>query len=314
MNARLQVLSWCTALAVGALPAAACAQSAPRAVWLWESDTFQLLDRPAARDSALAFLAERRISVVYVYADSYRGRNPLRDEPEKYRALVEQLNARGMKPYALLGSRPLNTPAYILEENRATAEAMFQAVLDYNDSSEPAERFTGLNVDIEPYLLPDWDANRHQRAVQYLRLSQRFMEMTGASGQALEVGPAIPFWFDSVGEITLDGVTKPLSQHTQDIYDYVALMDYRDFARGPDGIIDHGADEIGYAGGIGKSVVIGVETAAESLDKVTFLEEGAEAMEAELKLVEEAWRGHQGFGGFAIHHYRSLRILSRSGP
>src|SRR5882672_3324098 len=57
-----------------------------------------------------------------------------------------------------------------------------------------------------------------------------------ASGQALAVGPAIPFWLDGVA-LDWQGRTKPVSEQLIDLYDYVALMDYRDHAGGPDGIV-----------------------------------------------------------------------------
>ena len=254
------------------------------------------------------------ITTVYVYADSYRDRNPIRDEPQKFRTLLSQLKAHGMESYALLGSAPLNTPTYILEENRNLAEAMIQRVLDYNAASGPAERFVGLNIDIEPYLLRDWESRREERAVQYLELSRRFMEMAEQSGQELQIGPATPFWFDTVLDITFEGTTKPLSQHVQDVHDYVALMDYRDWAEGPDGIMRHAQNELDYARSIGKSVVIGVETSRSSLEKMTFYEEGVAAMETELAIVARTWGDRHEFGGFAIHHFRSFADLARRAP
>ena len=310
MNVLFRSATHCLVLLAGGLASAASAQEPARAIWLWEPDTFTILDDASERAATLDFMQQHGITLVYVYADTYRGRTPIRDEPQKYRTLVSELAARGMGAYALLGSAPLDTPTYILEEKRPQAEAMLRRVLDYNAASAAGERFTGINIDIEPYLLPDWESRLSKRARQYLELSRRFIEMVRESGQSLLVGPAMPFWFDTVRDIAFDGTTKPLYQHVQDVHDYVALMDYRDFAEGPDGIVFHGTSELDYARSIERSVVIGVETLRSSPEKVTFYQEGLAAMETELARVARIWGGRQEFGGFAIHHYRSFRALA----
>lgn len=300
------------AFVFAAAASTAAGQRAHRAIWLWEPDIYQMLDSPADAEAALDFIEERGIGTVYLYADEWEGRNAIRDEPEKYRALIAGMNARGLAAYALLGSAPLHTHEYVLDEKRDMAVAMFQRVLDYNASSEPHERFVGVNVDIEPYILEDWNEQRQHRAWQFLDLARVYMRMTEESGQELDVGPAIPFWFDGF-EVELDGVSKPLSQHVQDIYDYVSLMDYRDRAEGGDGIIRHGSLEMDYAATIGKKVMIGVETMQTDPEKLTFHEEGTEALEAELALAEKAWAGRPEFGGFVIHHFRTYRALPAQG-
>src|SRR3989344_74903 len=75
-----------------AVPAAA---AIPRAVWVWETDTFRWLDREAQWDETFAFLARRNLATVYLYADRYKGRNIIRDEPDKYRRLIAALHGRG---------------------------------------------------------------------------------------------------------------------------------------------------------------------------------------------------------------------------
>lgn len=294
-----------------ATPAAA---DAPRAVWVWEDDAFQLLDRDDRWNKTFAFLARRKLTTVYLYADAYRGRNIIKDEPEKYRRLVAALHGRGCKVYALLGSMYLRTQEYILPERRAAAVRMFENVLRYNTGSAAVERFDGVNVDIEPYLLDDWRENRTLRAAQYLELAAEFMRLKREAGSALAVGPAMPFWFDGIDDIEWRGKRQRLSDHVQDIYDYVAIMDYRNFARGSDSIIAHATDEIAYADRTGKTVVIGVETLRTEPRKVTFYGMGRAAMEEQLRIAETEFSSHPSFSGFAIHHLGSYRIMADSRP
>lgn len=295
-------------LVVGSIAIALAA--APRAVWVWEDDTFRMLDRKDSWSKTFSFLDRWNLTTVYLYADEYRGRNIIRDEPEKYRKLIAALHGRGCKVYALLGSWYLKTPEYILPERRAVAMRMFENVLRYNAGSAPRERFDGVNIDIEPYLLDDWNEKRTLRATQYLDLSAEFMRLKRDAGSALAVGPAMPFWFDGIADVTWRGKRRRLSDHVQDIYDYVAIMDYRNFAEGRDGIIAHAQDELEYADRTGKTVVIGVETLLTEPRKVTFYGMGRAAMEEQLGIAAAAFASHPSFAGFAIHHLGSYRTMA----
>lgn len=284
----------------------------PRAVWVWEADTFRLLDREDRWNETFTFLARWNLTTVYLYADKYRRRNIIRDEPEKYRRLIAALHGRGFKVYALLGSMYLKTQEYILPEQRSVAMRMLKNVLRYNAGSNIVERFDGINIDIEPYLLDDWRANRTLRATQYLDLAAEFMRLKREAGDTLAVGPAMPFWFDGIDDIAWRGKHRRLSDHVQDIYDYVAIMDYRNFALGSDGIIAHAADELEYADRIGKTVVVGVETLRTEPRKVTFYGMSRTVMEEQLKIAETEFSSHPSFSGFAIHHLGSYLIMSDS--
>jgi hypothetical protein len=297
-------------LVVGSIPIALAAT--PRAVWVWEDDTFRMLDKKDQWNETFSFLARRNLTTVYLYADEYRGRNIIRDEPEKYRRLIAALYGNGYKVYALLGSWYLKTPEYILPERRAVAVRMFENILRYNAESADGERFDGVNIDIEPYLLDDWNENRVLRATQYLDLAAEFMRLKQKAKAALVVGPAMPFWFDGIDDIEWKGKRQRLSDHVQDIYDYVAIMDYRNFAQGSDGIVAHATDELEYADRNGKTVVIGVETLLTEPRKVTFYGMGLAAMEEQLSIVESEFASRPSFAGFAIHHLGSYRKMHDS--
>lgn len=296
------------------LSAATALADAPRAAWVWEADTFRLLDDDAHREEIISFLARRKLDTLYLYADEYRGRNVIRDEPGKYRRLIAALHDRGYRAYALLGSWYLKTPEYILPERRQTAVRMFQNVIRYNANSRPAERFDGVNIDIEPYLLDDWNEKLMLRATQYLELAAEFMRLKRNAGSTFAVGPAMPFWFDGIEQVEWRGKRQRLSDHVQDVYDYVAIMDYRNFARGRDSIVSHAKDELEYADRMGKTVVIGVETIRTEPRKVTFYGMGLAAMEEQLAIAESEFASHPSFAGFAIHHLRSYRAMPDRAP
>ncbi|HVR82551.1 MAG TPA: hypothetical protein VHF02_10795 [Luteimonas sp.] len=282
------------------------AAAAERAIWTWEQDSYALVEDRAFADEAIAFLRAKHVDTIYLYADAYQGRNLIESRPDAYRQLIRRLHRRGMRAYALLGSAYLHTEAYILPSHRQDAVAMFQRVLDYNAAASPDERFDGVNLDIEPHILEQWDTQRDGLLLHFLDMGQELMALKRKSGLSLAVGPAMPFWFDGI-ELDWRGVKKPVSEHVFDIYDYAALMDYRDHAQGGDGIIDHASNEMTYADSHHKRVVIGVEVTPSDIQKVSFDHLAEPDLERELRLVEQAYRDSPAFAGFAIHHFRGYR-------
>ncbi|KFC65947.1 hypothetical protein [Massilia sp. LC238] len=304
MKHTLACLALMLACAGGAAHASDAA--APRAIWTWEEDSSAMLQQPAAAERAIAFLKSKSVQTVFLYADAFGGGNPIVSNPAQYRRLVRRLHASGLRVYALLGSAYLHTERYVLPRHHADAVAMLQRVLDYNRTAAPEERFDGVNVDIEPHILPEWSARKMELLAGFLDMSDALMRTVRASGQSLPVGPAIPFWLDGI-QLEWKGRRKPVSQHVQDTYDYVALMDYRDRAEGGDGIVSHAMDELQYGETIGRRVLIGVETMPNAIKKVSFHHLREPDLERELDETRAAVGSMPSFGGFVVHHYGSYR-------
>ena len=298
----LWILTW----GLCALAGTVHAQGAERAIWMWEEDSWAVLKSPQQAADMQRFLQRQGIGTLYLYADAHAGENLLTEQPQRYAQLITGLHRAGLKVHALLGSWPLHTERYILPDNRDKALQMVQRVLDYNQQASPEARFDGINLDIEPHVLDDWSSRRELYLQQFLQLSEAWMALKRQSNQRLQIGPAIAFWLDGI-PVRHAGQTKPASEHLQDIYDHVVLMDYRDRADGPDGILSHAEDEIAYGRRIGKPVWIGLETAPNEIRKLTFFYKRPPEMARELARVREQLAGEPAFGGFAIHHYRSYR-------
>lgn len=305
MKRPLAILALLLACA-GGQAAAAVEPAGPRAIWTWEEDSSAMLQQPAMAGRAIAFLKSKSVDTVFLYADAFDGRNPIVSDPAQYRRLLRRLHASGLRVYALLGSGYLHTERYVLPKHHADAVAMLQRVLDYNRTAAPEERFDGVNVDIEPHILAEWPARKMELLAGFLDMSDALMRTVRASGQALPVGPAIPFWLDGI-QLEWKGKRKAVSRHVQDTYDYVALMDYRDRAEGGDGIVSHALDELQYGEAIGRKVLIGVETMPNALKKVSFHHLEEADLERELGETLDAVGRMSSFGGFVVHHYGSYR-------
>ncbi|MFG1905795.1 Ig-like domain-containing protein [Kribbella sp. NPDC048928] len=294
-----------------------------RAMWLWEQNSYPAVFDRTARDQLGRFMDDTTtygsdpIRTLYVGVAAYEGRDMLKDSRGQVAAFVRWARGRGYHVQAVIagGTVPPYLGALPQYQDRAVAE--FTKVLDYNLAVPADAQFDGVNVDIEPYLLPQWKAAGTTLPAHWLDLLEKFMQLRDASGEQLLVGPAIPFWFDSSDcctAITWHGRTAPLSDHVQDLTDYVSLMDYTDTATGIIARADH---EVAYAATIGKpgSVVIGIETKDLSgtgdPESVTFYEEGRAYLESELDKVYAAEATAPGFAGIAMHHYGSLLVLPK---
>lgn len=291
-------------LAIGSAHAAEPA--GPRAIWTWEGESYAMLDDEGAAAQGIAFLKAKAIGTIYLYADAYRGRNLIASNSERYRRLLRRMHASGLKVYALLGSGYLNTERYVLPRHREEAVAMLKRVLDYNRAAALDERFDGINLDIEPHILAEWSTRKMELLANFVEMSDALMQVKRASGQDLPMGPAIPFWLDGI-QLDWKGQRKPVSQHVQDIYDFVALMDYRDHADGGDGLVSHAMDELTYGEAIGRPVLIGIETMPNALKKVSFNHLGEADLERELAATSRSVGRMRSFGGYVVHHYAAYR-------
>lgn len=300
-EARAWWMGLCLCLAIGVQ-----AQPLSKAIWVWEQDTYAALENPAQAQDMVRFLKRRGVDTLYLYADAQGGRNLLVTQPQLYARLLAQLHREGFQVHALLGSWPLHTERYILPEQRGPALQMVQRVLDYNQAAVTEGRFDGINLDIEPHVLDDWSVRREEYLQMFLNISEAWMALKRQTNQTLQIGPAIAFWLDGI-EVNHAGRRKPASEHLQDIYDHVVLMDYRDHAYGPDGILSHAQDELAYARKIGKRVMLGVETASNEIRKLSFNHLRPAQMTHELQLVRQALADDPAFGGLVVHHYGSYR-------
>ncbi|MEF3305875.1 cadherin-like beta sandwich domain-containing protein [Paenibacillus sp. GYB003] len=295
-----------------------------RAMWIWEPAAYNLFLNPGSRTVLDAFAKDTAtfgsdpITTLYLAVGGFSGVDILEQEPGKARDFVAWAHRNGFQVHALIagGTTPPYLGAYAQYHDKAIRQV--EKVINYNLASPADARFDGVNVDIEPYISPDFKSPDRFLQKQYLDLLAKMIQRRNAAEVGLAIGPAIPRWYDTsvdAAGIDWNGAVKPLSEHIQDVADYISIMDYRDTADGSNGLIASARGEIEYADSIGKpnSVVIGVETidVANTADPydVTFRQKGRTAMEQELDKVYAAFGGHASFGGIAVHQYDSLRAL-----
>jgi len=242
-----------------------------RATWLWE--TKSLLGNDLEQNQLVDFCRKNGITEIflqlpYEIEEKDEGRKFIWDT-SKVKALLSKLHGAAIKIHALDGD-----PRYALREWHDHVVATIQAVIQFNKSVQPDERFDGLRFDNEPYLLPHFAGVQKESILrQYLDLLRISKKIAGSAN--LKFGVDIPFWFDQKNEFfepitELEG--RPLTEYIIDIVDNIGIMDYRTEAYGADGVIAHALGELQYASKVGKEIFIGLETTA--LPDETILEFG----------------------------------------
>lgn len=245
-----------------------------RALWVWS--------RPSPEQARLA--ARRGFDQLWIQVTTGATREPAMGR------LARQARRRGIALWAMGG--------------RAEWSLDPAPMVRFIEESRRSRRFAGIVLDVEPHVLEPWkDAARRP---ELMRAFLRALDAARAAAGDEPLLAAVPFWYDHDG-YRLGGRT--LLEHVLARVDGVVVMAYRDRAGGADGILALARNEVLLAGAAGKRAVIGVQASRDQLDKLGFAEEGAAAMERELAGVARALAGAPGFGGLAIHHYDSYRLL-----
>lgn len=262
-------------------------------MWVW--NTASILADSSQQQGLFSFCQSKGINVLYLYS----GSGPV----ENCKSLIQMAHDQGIKVEALDGAKE-----WSLSENHATVLAMVQGILDYNQTAPPNERFDGVHLDIEPYLLSGF-FDSSSIPLQYLDLLKKIRTLLQEQASTLNFAVDIPRWYDAAPvSVTFNSREDYLSHHILDLVDAIGVMDYRDNSTS---IINDGADEVAYAGQLGKKAVLGVETDLADPETVTFYEEGEQAMDAALAIALTHYHGVPGFGGLAIHHFSSYRTMAQ---
>ena len=273
--------------------AAGCPARAQLGVWVWQPDAVK---EPAQAAALLEFAAMRGVTHVYVESESL-----LVEDPERLAMFLDEAEAQCVAVELLFGAA-----GWALQEQHAEALALVEEALDFVDALAGA-RPAGLHFDVEPHGLPDWEANQVSYANEYLDLLEQMA--TNLAGSELPLTVDIAFWYDTV-MLMRDGELRPLHELVQDRVDRVVVMDYRDHAEPPDGILGNAAAEVAYAAKVGRRVRIAVETTCGlEPEKVTFCEEGAIAMTLALELTVTSYDASPGWDGVAVHDYAAWSVL-----
>ena len=237
-----------------------CLKHEVRQVWTQALYTMSKVDN-ASQSGPFGFLATPRCELKYV---------------NEWRNFNKEAHYYGVKVHALDGY-----PEFAQKEFHHIPLAVVDALIRFNKSVAPVERFDGVHFDNEPYLLVGWhDTKRRQQILtEFLDLNSKCQAKIRENSE-MEYGVDIPFWWQErdpktghcPGDVTFNGRRKPASFHCIDLLDNVGIMNYRDEADGADGMIAHGRDLLNYADKTnGARISMGVEIFREQPADVWFV-------------------------------------------
>lgn len=260
------------------------------ATWVW--NTYQIVYE---KNEMLQFAKANGVNLIYLQI--------LKDGDitlDQYRTFIREATQNGIQVHALDGGSE-----WVLAENRHHLTDLISWVKQYNLSSAINERFTGIHLDVEPYVLPDWSKNQDAIVKAWVDSVKMFITQARTADSTLKLGSDIPAWLDY---ISIPNNGGKLSTFMISQYDHVTLMAYRDFARGANGVIEIVQSEITQANQLGKKVIVGVNVITDPEgDMVTFAEEGTAFMETQISQFYSALKVNASFAGHAVHDYTSWK-------
>jgi hypothetical protein len=260
------------------------------ATWVWDLNA--LLDGSGGSpDDVVAFLREREVKYVYLHTDDNMTRGETND---RFRSFIRKAGQAGIEVHALGGERD-----WVLPDKRSRLHDFLARVAEYNDSAQPEERFTGIHLDVEPYLLKQWKTDPESVVRHWIGMMDEFTSFARMRG--LETGVDLPFWLDRVPASAEDGEAVTLDRWMMSAVDSVALMSYRDQAGGNNGVLALVQDEMDHARAAGRTVWVGLNVAPDSDNILTFREEGNGSFRRVADRIRRKYGDSPAFGGIAVH-------------
>ena len=265
-----------------------------KGVWWWRGEDAA---NPAEAARRMEFLKKHAVTEIYFCTD-------LKEERQAdVRRFVKAARGQGMRVAYLNGD-----VSWIRPGNRGFSET-FSRYLAYQKAAAPDEKFYAIHLDVEPH--QDAKLSDARKWQLYADFVLRAAADVHAAGEKIEWD--IPFWLDNLKVAYGDKTEAPLLEVVMDNSDAVALMSYRDSA---EAMLDVSKTEIEMAKSRSIRVILGAETGETGEGSVvTFFEEGAAKMDAELAKVTAALEAAKvpAGAGIAIHHLGSWEKLVGKG-
>ena len=254
-----------------------------KATWLW--DTTKIV---SDRERLLQFLTEQQVTTLYLQI------NP--EVPvEDYQTWMKELRVRGIETHALGGDPKWASPD---PADRLGAQEFAQWIVRYQSLAGEQEAFTGIHLDVEPYLHQEWNSRKKEIIDAFQTVLHEIG--TEAKKQNLLFGVDIPFWLHEIGYVNKFGHGN-LAEWVMNQTDMVTIMAYRNHADRSGGILEIVEPLFQLAETAKSPLVIAVETTDQPEEYVSFSGMSPERMKEELQQVHNRYGENPSFAGIAIH-------------
>lgn len=221
-----------------------------------------------------------------------------------WQSFIKKCNAAGLQVEGLMGDKQWIKGA--TTEDGPTLEHELDWINKYQASAPSDAKLAGIHLDVEPWALPDFDANK----AEYISALQSIVSQVKdvAKPLGLPLGADLPFWGNTVacGDSTLD--TCLLND-----LDSVTFMTYRNTADSLLGIADPVLKAV-KAVDASKPVWLSVETSSECADVglISYAGKTLGNLVSDLaKIATGAQKKAPSFAGVAVHSYQDFVTMSK---
>ncbi|WP_270168752.1 hypothetical protein [Paenibacillus sp. SYP-B4298] len=260
------------------------------ATWVWEST-----DWMDDGGRLLSFAKEQGVNVIFLHIDRTS------QDMEPYRRFIEQAHRLGIEVEALGGD-----PSWGLAAYRQEVEAFLRWIEGYQRSAPEQARWDGVHVDIEPYLLEEWEQER-ATVVREWRESAAYVAHWVRKELSLRVSADVPSWIHTID----DEQGESLGTWMLEQFDCIVLMNYRNAALGHNGIMDRALPMVQEGTRLGKPVLIGLETGpTDEGAHTTFYGQDSSSLWQQMSITHLFMQWYSGYQGFSIHDYRNWRAAA----
>lgn len=212
-------------------------------------------------------------------------------------SFVGRMEERGMAVYALMGEA-----AWAYEKDGASLIEKIRQVAEFNVQQGDEGKIQGVMVDVEPYLLEEWDEGSKERS----RLMEDYLQgmecaYVYAAGNNLKFLVCIPVFYDVTNKEILEGLIAKAC-------DGVAVMNYNRTD-------EYGqmAMEVGFAREYEKEIICIYElqkAGKHQLEEInTYAEAGLDMLKASAARLKNQF-GYERLR-FAYHYYEPLKEMLR---
>lgn len=255
-----------------------------KGTYIWHASN--LIESP---DEILEFAKEKNLNFLYTRLDR-------RKDFSAYKSFVERAHEAGIEVHAMGGH-----PNWALAKGEERLRMFIDYVTTYNNTVAEEQKFDGIHLDIEPYVLPEWSENKNGVLRTWKENIELFVDEVKKNSK-LETSVDLAMWLDD-HEVPGEE-NSSFSRWMINQLDHTTIMAFRDYAKGAGGILDVSKEEMEFATNLDKRIVISVEMKQnEAVEHISFHEEGEEKMEEALEQTEEQLQKKSSYKGYVIHAY-----------
>jgi len=259
-----------------------------KAIWVWGTEKIE-----SEGDIILERFEKNHINTIYL---SYNDKI----SDKVYKNFIKKASEKKMEVHALGGE-----PNWARDENEKAGKKFIEEVINLNKSAKPDERFAGIQLDVEPHLLDNWEDSKRTIMKEWIQNNGEFVELAHKGG-IKKIGAAVTFWLDNekTQKRAPEKFDKEFYKVLFDQFDYIAIMSYRDKLTGSNSIVSITKNEMKYAHKTRKPVVLGFNF-NKGEAHTTYRDKGFKAAEKDMKKAGEIFKSNKGFDGVAIHDYNN---------